>query len=196
MPHKGHSAVYFAALGLGFMFLEVALIQKLTLLLGYPTYSLSVTLSALLVSSGIGSFLSSRWRAKRGRSLAVALAVLAAWVLVATIALPFIIDAGVGGPTWLRIAIAVAFVLPLGLCLGGFMPLGLRTVAALSPRPREYVAWAWAVNGFFSVIASILSTILAMVVGFRWLLLIALAVYVVGALALLRLPEAPEGEPG
>jgi len=61
VPSKAPAGVYFAALGLGFMFLEICLIQKLTLFLGYPTYSLTVTLFALLVSSGAGSLLSDRY---------------------------------------------------------------------------------------------------------------------------------------
>ena len=62
------AAIYFAALGLGFMFFEVSLIQQLTLFLGYPTYSLTVTLFALLVSTGVGSLLSERWLARRNRA--------------------------------------------------------------------------------------------------------------------------------
>jgi MFS family permease len=77
---------------------------------------------------------------------------------------------------------------PLGLCLGIFMPLGLATVTELCDHDREYVAWAWAVNGFFSVISSIASTILAMLIGFNLLLQIALAIYAVAAVTLWRLP--------
>jgi len=190
MPMKGVASVYFAALGLGFMFIEVAVMQKLTLLLGYPTYSLSVTLFGLLLSSGIGSYLSSRHAGPRIRLLVVALVGLSAVVLLAITALPSIIDAVVGQALAVRIFVAMCFIAPAGLCLGVFMPLGLRTVSRLSPRSHEYVAWVWAINGFFSVISSILSTILAMVVGFRVLLLVALGVYLVGAFALSRLPEA------
>ena len=95
----------------------------------------------------------------------------------------------------LRILVAMFIIAPAGLCLGVFMPLGLRTVSRITERSHEYVAWVWAINGFFSVIASILSTILAMVVGFRVLLLLSLGIYLIGALALSRLPEAPPREP-
>ena len=194
MPHKGASAVYFAALGLGFMFIEVAVMQKLTLLLGYPTYALSVTLFGLLLSSGIGSYLSSRYEGSRGRLLGMAIGGLTLVVLVAIVALPSVIDAVVGQALPLRILVAMLIIAPAGLCLGIFMPLGLRAVSRISERSHEYVAWVWAINGFFSVIASILSTILAMIVGFRILLLIALVIYLIGALALSRLPEAPPRE--
>jgi predicted membrane-bound spermidine synthase len=190
MPHKSSALTYFGALGLGFMFIEVALIQKLTLLVGYPTYSLSVTLFALLLSSGAGSLLSARFGQERNRFLFGAVSVLVAVVVLFEVVQPAIVDHFVGSALPVRIAVTVFLVAPIGLCLGSFMPLGLRTVAATTPHAREYVAWAWAVNGFFSVIASILATILAMVIGFRELMLLALLVYVAGAFALARVPES------
>ena len=94
-----------------------------------------------------------------------------------------------GWPLPLRIALTVLLLSPLGLCLGIFMPLGLRTVASLTPHAEEYVAWAWAINGFFSVISSVLTTMLSMSYGFDAVMWISLAVYAVGGLALLRIPE-------
>jgi predicted membrane-bound spermidine synthase len=195
MPKKSVAAVYFASLGVGFMFVEVALIQKLTLLLGYPTYSLSVTLAALLVFSGIGSIQVSRWGANRNRALWVVLAVLGFLILGVQTLLPALIDAVIGYNLAIRIALTVAIVAPIGVCLGAFMPLGLQAlsaVSAVSRFGREYVAWAWAVNGFFSVIASILSTILAMVFGFRWLFAVALLVYAAGVAVMSRFPSGTE----
>jgi len=188
IPYKREAMVYFAALGLGFMFLEVALIQMLTLLLGYPTYSLSVTLFGLLVFSGIGSIWSSRYEMALGRALAGLVATLAVLVGAYLVGLPIAVDWAGGAPLALRIALALLFVSPLGLCLGAFMPIGLRTVASQTEHQREYVAWAWSVNGFFSVIGSILSTLLAMTIGFSWLIALTVAIYTLGALALARIP--------
>ncbi len=190
MPHKGNALVYFSALGLGFMFLEVAFIQKLTLFLGYPTYSLSVTLFAILVFSGLGSLLSGRFASKRNKALLVLFGVLVTLVAIYQFALPGIIDAFVGSSLALRVGLTVLLLAPVSFCLGSFMPMGLTAVSSLSKHSREYVAWAWAVNGFFSVIASILSTILGMVIGFRLLLLLSLVVYAVGVMALLRIPSS------
>ena len=67
----------------------------------------------------------------------------------------------------------------LALCLGMFMPLGLTVVGGLGDHPDEYIAWGWAVNGFFSVIGSSLTTIVSMTVGFDLTLLLGLALYVV-----------------
>jgi MFS family permease len=188
IPHKRFALVYFAALGLGFMFYEVVLIQKLTLFLGYPTRSLSVTLFALLAASGVGSLFAPRLARRRTRSLVCLLAALGALTLLYRFGLSPAISGLVGLPLAARIALALAFLAPLGLCLGAFMPIGLATFAAATEREREAVAWAWAVNGFCSVVASVLATILAMSFGFHAVLALAAAVYAVGVAALLRIP--------
>jgi hypothetical protein len=83
----------------------------------------------------------------------------------------------------------VAFVVlaPLGFLLGMFMPLGLGAVAGLTSHSEEYVAWGWAVNGFASVIGSVLTTIIAMVAGFNAVIGLAMVVYLVALVALRRL---------
>ncbi len=191
LPAKGTSAVYFAALGFGFMFFEVTLIQRLTLFLGYPTYSLTVTLASLLLFTGGGALLSERWTGAPTRAIPPVLGALALLTAFYLFALPAITDGALGWPLAPRVVLAFVMLAPLGLCLGLFMPLGVRTVAAMSPFPREYVAWGWAVNGFASVIASVLTTILAMTFGFRAVLVLALAVYAIALGALRRLSTGP-----
>ena len=99
-----------------------------------------------------------------------------------------IASAWIGAPPVVRIAITIACLAPLGICLGVFMPLGLSTVAGVTQHKAEFVAWAWAVNGFFSVISSILATMLSMTYGFSVVLALAVAIYLVGILALRRIP--------
>jgi hypothetical protein len=188
IPYKGSAAIYFASLGVGFMFLEVSLIQRLTLFLGYPTYSLTVTLFALLMATGAGSLLSERIQAPRNVVLGRLIVCLAVLVVFLLFGLTPLVEFAIGWPLALRVALAVIVLSPLGLCLGAFMPLGLRAVAGLSEHPVEYVAWSWAVNGFFSVISSVLGTILSMTFGFSVVLVVALGCYVVGTLAFLRIP--------
>lgn len=187
LPAKGTSALYFAALGFGFMFFEITLIQRLTLFLGYPTYSLTVTLASLLLFTGVGALLSERRKGSVARTIPYVAAAIAALTLFYLFVLPSITDGALGWPLAARVALAFVFLAPLGLCLGMFMPLGLGTVAGMSAYPREYVAWGWAVNGFASVIGSVLTTILAMTYGFRTVLVLALVVYAIalGALHLL-----------
>jgi hypothetical protein len=189
IPHKGRAAVYFGSLGLGFMFLEVSLIQRLTLLLGYPTYSLTVTLFSLLVATGVGSLLSERFQLPRKALLIRLFAVLVVLVAFFTLGLTPLVEAAIAWPLPARIALAIAVLTPLGLCLGMFMPLGLGAVASLSEYSEEYVAWAWAINGFSSVVASVLTTILSMTFGFSAVMLIALGIYALAGLALSSLPE-------
>lgn len=184
VPHKISVAVYFAALGLGFMFIEVAMIQKLTLLLGYPTYSLTVTLFAILLSSGAGSLLSERWASEPRRLLTRAVGALVVLVFLYYLALGPIVDGGVGFALPVRILMAIAVLAPLGVCLGVFMPTGLRVASTLGDRGDQIVAWCWAVNGFFSVAGSILSTMLSMGIGFGGVMLLGLAVYGLGLAAM------------
>src|SRR5690606_13670329 len=94
-----------------------------------------------------------------------------------------LLSAGLG----VRVLVAVLVLMPLGLCLGTFMPLGLGLVSRLGARGEEHAAWAWAVNGFFSVIGSVLTTILSMAFGFSVVQIGAVAVYAVAVVAFLRL---------
>lgn len=191
LPAKGASGVFFAAIGTGFMFLEVSLIQRLTLLLGYPTYSLTVTLFAILLSTGVGSLLSGRIHAPTARTLWLLIGALVGLGVFYTLALSPLVELFVGSPLPVRVFLAVALVTPLGLCLGVFMPVGLGAVAGLSTYREEYVAWAWAINGFFSVISSLLSSMLSMMIGFTMVMWVAIALYATGTAALARIVSEP-----
>jgi MFS family permease len=191
LPRKRTSAVYFTALGLGFMFFEITLIQRLVLFLGYPTYSLTVTLAAILLSTGVGALLSSRYQHRPRPAARLLLAAVAGLTIFYAFGLPPLTDALLGLPFALRVVVAFAVLAPLGICLGAFMPLGLGTVAGLTRHAREYVAWGWAVNGFASVVGAVLTTILAMALGFGVVLFLALVVYGVAVAALSLLLRAP-----
>jgi SAM-dependent methyltransferase len=191
LPAKARGVVYFAALGLGFMFFEIALLQKLTLFLGYPTYSLTVTLFALLVFSGLGSAATAWYGEARNRALPVLVGILLALTVFYAVGLERVVAAWIGQPLGLRIALAVGVLAPLGLALGAFMPLGLRTVARSTEYTTEYVAWGWAVNGVFSVMGSILATILSMTFGLRDLLWLAALAYVAAGTVLWTIPLGP-----
>ena len=123
------------------------------------------------------------------------LAVVAALTLFYEFALPQILDGSLESTGLeVRVAATVIVLTPLGLCLGMFMPLGLDRVVALTEHGEEYVAWAWAVNGFFSVIGSVLTTILSMALGFRTVQFAALAIYAIAVVAFTRLPR-PVNDP-
>ena len=185
LPRKRRSALYFGAIGFGFIFFEIPLIQRLVLFLGYPTYSLTVTLASLLIFVGVGALLSRRWRERIRRAPWLLFAAIAALTAYYLFGLPPTTDVLLHLPFAARVPIAFGILAPLGVCLGMFMPLGLGAVASLSPYSREYVAWSWAVNGFASVAGSVLATILAMTYGFGVVMIVALIMYAF-ALASLR----------
>jgi hypothetical protein len=194
LPRKGRSAAYFSLLGLGFIFFEVTLIQRLVLFLGYPTYSLTVTLMSILVFTGIGAYLSERVKDRARRVLPVLVGAITALTLFYLVGLTPLTDAAQVWPLTARILLALAVLAPLGLCLGMFMPLGIGAVARLTEASRVYVAWGWAVNGFASVIGAVLATILAMTFGFGVVLVLALVAYLAAMVALvglLRVDAAP-----
>ena len=187
LPRKGTSALYFAALGFGFMFFEITLIQRLILFLGYPTYSLTVTLASLLIFTGVGALLSARLKAMPHRIVTVLAPVVVALGVVYLVVLPRVTDGLLTTPLGVRVLVAFVMLAPLGVTLGMFMPLGLGAVSQLTRHGEEYVAWGWAVNGFASVIGSVLTTVFAMIVGFRVVLLLSVVVYLVALLLLRRL---------
>ncbi len=194
LPGKGISAVYFSALGLGFMFYEITMIQRLVRFLGYPTYSLTVTLASILVFTGIGALVSKRF-AGRSWLMPLLLAVLAVITIFYEFGLDNLTDSLLDQSLFIRVVVSLVVLAPLGLCLGMFMPLGLSLVAKLSPHADEYIAWSWAINGFFSVIGSVLTTILSMSYGFNTVQFLALGVYVVAALAFTRIAAVARRNP-
>ncbi len=192
LPAKGASGVYFAALGLGFMFFEITMIQRLVLFLGYPTYSLTVTLASILVFTGIGALASRPLAAWRRSPLPLILGALACLTVFYRFGLDPLTESLLSSSLGVRVLVAVLLLAPLGLCLGMFMPLGLATVSRLTDHGDAYAAWGWAINGFFSVIGSVLTTILSMSFGFRTVQLAALAIYAVAVLAFVALRRSAD----
>jgi hypothetical protein len=187
LPGKRTSFLYFACLGLGFMFLEITLIQRLTRFLGYPTYSLTVTIASILISTGLGALASKRLAERFANPMPFVYLGVVLLVIFYQFGFDQVEDALLTTPLSFRIFVAFLVCAPLGFCLGMFMPLGLTRVGTLPEHGDEYVAWAWAVNGFFSVIGSVLTTILAMEFGFRAVQLGALVVYAIAVLTYQRL---------
>jgi hypothetical protein len=114
--------------------------------------------------------------------------VIVVMTLLYQFALDPVIEHCIGFGLPVRIALAVLFMAPLGFCLGAFMPLGIGTIAVASGGSKEFIAWGWAVNGFFSVISSVLTTILSMTIGFQLVQLAAVLIYAIGVFALTRIP--------
>ena len=185
VPRAARFGVYFAAIGLGFLAIEMALLQKFGLFLGHPNYALSVVLASLLLASGLGSLFSARitgWL-RRQRFVAYLLSFL---VLLELLALYPRLPGLVGAPFAARVILVCLLVAPLGLCLGTFFPSALERLKQDSP---AFVPWAWGLNGIFSVVAPVISVAISMTWGIEALLLSALPFYLAAALAF------PDAEP-
>jgi spermidine synthase len=179
-PATRRYGVFFAATGLGYLAIEIALLQKFGLFLGHPNLALSVVLAALLISTGLGSLLSERIVAALGNLRFVAY-LLSALILVEYLLVMPRLPGLITLPFSLRVLIVTALVAPPGLCLGTFFPSALESLKSTAP---SYAPWAWGLNGIFSVLSPVLSVAVSMTWGMGALLLAAIPVYLAAALAL------------
>lgn len=181
---------YFFCLGLGYLFVEIPLMQHFILFLGQPTYAIAAVLGTLLLASGLGSMTvrdgnkgtgGQRSRGERGqgakgmgetplRSLSrhsQMMAILLTLIAVYPLLLPGIFHATLGHPLPVRVLVTVALLFPPGFLMGRPFPSGITLVRH---RAAWLIPWVWAVNGFASVVASVLAAILAASWGFSWVL--------------------------
>jgi spermidine synthase len=166
---------YFFALGLAFLFVEIAFIQKFVLILHHPVYAVTTVIAGFLLAAGAGSYFFGRIRHINPQHQ-----VLAAVILMSVLSAVYMSSYGaisaflLAQSDWLRYLLAILMILPLGFCMGVPFP------AAMSMLGREHdemIPWAWGINGFASVISPILATLVAMEFGFRILLSLALLLY-------------------
>jgi len=165
--------IYFSALGLGFLFIEIPLMQKFILFLDEPTYAFAIVLFTIFVCSGLGSLLSTRL-AKRLPQIILCLSLLA---FLYPLLLSYLFEALLGQSLLLRLLAALGALAPLSFLMGIPFPSGIRIMGTLSP---NLVPWAWGINGCVSVVSSILSLMLALSVGFSWVLVAAGSAYLAG----------------
>ena len=165
--------LYFGAIGLAFMLIEIGQLERLTLFLGHPIYGLSVVLFVLLGSSSLGSWCSGKLRS---------------WLWMLPVVLGALIWLGpwatrefAAASTPVRIGLSVSMLFPLGFFMGMAFPVGMQQAGAYREPPT---AWYWGINGALSVISSVLAMIIAVFWGIRAVLLTGLSVYVF-ALAML-----------
>lgn len=168
--------LYFAALGLGFLFIEIAFMQKFTLFLHHPLYSIAVVLAAFLLFAGLGSNTSKHWQSKWGYNKTIRITVIGISTLgfIYLLLLDNVISLGIGLPTLLKIIITVIFIAPLAFCMGIPFPLAL---GFLSKHHPSLIPWAWGVNGCASVISAVLAMLLAIHLGFNAVIICAMLLY-------------------
>jgi hypothetical protein len=193
-PHRGHVRpflVYFASLGVGFIAIEIVMMQKLTLFLGHPLYSVTVTLFSMLLFTGIGSLVSGRWFHANPKLAWVVPAGLTATVGAFALVSPRFVSTFIGLELPARIALTVAILAPIGVLLGVPFAYGIRLLDRLNP---TLIPWAWAVNGCCTVIGSILTVVLSMNFGFNFVLAAALLLYLAAFLAISSLAPVRPGD--
>jgi predicted membrane-bound spermidine synthase len=169
--------LYFSLIGMGFMLIEIGLLQRMSIFLGHPVYSLSVLLSTLILSTGLGSFLSEKLPLhSKARLISWGVAIGAY-----AFSLPFLLGpmfaAVSAAELGTRIALCVAFIAPAGILLGFGFPTGMRLVSAIDPKPTP---WFWGINGAAGVLASIVAVAVSLAFGIG-------ATLVLGALCYLSL---------
>ncbi|MSP55702.1 MAG: hypothetical protein EXR69_08895 [Myxococcales bacterium] len=173
----GAALAYVACLGYGYLAVETVLIHALVLFVGHPTYAITVVVLAMLVSSGVGSIVAERVPFAKLR-----------WVLIAVVALgaiqaflvpPMLHAVALTWPLVARCVVTGVLLLPLGFVMGMPFPMGMRALPDLA---RPLVPWAWAINGWMSVVASLGTVLVARMWGYSFGFGVALGAYAVAAM--------------
>ena len=173
---------YFIFIGVSYILIEIALIQKFILFLGHPTYSLTIIVFSLLITSGIGSYFSKRFLARSDSRLIGLLISVSVLVAVMAFNLVWLLRTAIVWPFWSKVVLSVLIVAPAGFAMGMPFPTGLRRLETQSPL---YVKWAWSLNAAASVLGSVGAILLAIYLGLRATLLIGGLTYLGACLVIL-----------
>lgn len=195
---------YFGALGLAFMMVEIPTMQKLTVYLGQPIYSLAVVLFSLLLFSGLGSWWSGRWRSGQiGANMRYVFPVLIVFLMIHAAFSSAVLERTLQMELAARLLVAVLLLSVLGFMMGIPFPVGIRHIGRLKP---SVVPWLWGINGVTSVLGSALATALSIHIGFQLTLAVAALAYAAAALLFLNMirsaaadslePSLPAGTDG
>jgi len=166
--------LYFSALGLGFLFIEILLIEKVSYLLNDSTSAFAVVLAGMLIFSGLGSYLCVLTGPDSRRTVRRAAVVIVVWCLLAWLTLDGVVEVILGWPHLLKILAVLVLLAPVSIALGMPFPLGL---GLLRGDRATLLPWAWSLNGAFSVISTPLATLVAVSMGYASLLLGAVVLY-------------------
>ena len=144
-------SAYFLLIGFGFMFVEIGLIQRISVYLGHPVYGLAIGLFGIIISTGIGSLLSARVSLLRGERLLAWTTLLAIYIATLHYWFPLLIGAFASEALPMRALVCLSAIAPSGVLIGFGFPTGMSIVNGIDPRPTP---WFWAVNGAAGVLAS------------------------------------------
>ncbi|MFH1312229.1 MAG: hypothetical protein ABIJ00_03300 [Candidatus Eisenbacteria bacterium] len=167
-------AAYFCLIGAGFMFVEIALIQRLSVFLGHPIYALAILLFTIIASAGAGSMLSERLPLTRRPWVFVYPVMIGLAVTAVRFILPAMASHMVSSPMASRIPATVALLIPLGVLMGFAFPTGMRLVRTAK---ASQTPWYWALNGVFSVLSSAIAVFVSIYFGISTSLMIGMVCY-------------------
>ncbi len=179
---------YFAGLGLGFILLEIVYMQKFILYLGHPSYSITFILFSLLISAGIGSFVSGYLANKYGfkKILKYAFPIIIIIILASIFLLNILIENTIHLPSGIKFLFSFIFIFILGLFLGMPFPAGIHLVGQ---KEKSLVAWAWGINSYATVLGSIAALIIAITFSFNIVMAVAAVCYFMSFLASSKLSK-------
>ena len=177
----GRVFIYFGALGLAFLLIEIAFIQKLTLFLHHPLYAVAVSLAAFLLFAGLGSRWSSRLMGKSdNKGIRIVVGMLAILSVLYLLGLDLVFGQLIHLPDSARIIISIIIVAPLAFFLGMPFPMGMTRLTEFAP---QWLPWAWGINGCASVISAVLATLIAIHYGYNTVIVIAVLLYLIAMLS-------------
>jgi len=197
LERAGLGVLYVAGLGYGYLAVETVLIHALVLFVGHPTYAVTIVILAMLLMSGIGSEWAGRLADRSPERLLGRLRVVLAGIIVlgliqAFVLPPLLYANAQGAPVPVRLLLTFVALAPLGLLMGMPFPMALRL---LRPEAAALVPWAWAINGWMSVMASLLTVTLSRMYGYKASFGLALAAYLVALLVAGSLPKIRRSSP-
>lgn len=166
--------LYFSGIGIGFMMIEIYLIQKFILFLSHPIYSVSIVISSILFFAGIGSLLSAKFSSYKLFSIRLVVLMLLIMLGIYYVAIPVIYEFFIHLPLAIKYIISFLIIAPLAFCMGMFFPLGIE---ALSKNNENLIPWAWGINGCLSVLSAVLAPIISIELGLKYLLLFSSIAY-------------------
>jgi spermidine synthase len=184
IPGRNRFLLYFLGLGLAFMFVEILLMQRFTLFLGQPIYSLALVLFSLLVFAGLGSYVTRGLAFSRTRTILTTFGLLALTLVATYLATGPLFRSMIKQDIWVRVVLSVALLAPPSFLMGFPFPLAVRLADRIA---QPMVPWGWAVNGYASVVGSFLSVLLGLSLGFTKVYFIAIVIYGLSGLLLLSL---------
>ena len=187
--NKFSSLLYFSCLGTGFIIIEFVFIQLFMHLIGSPLYTYSIVLFTMLLGAGIGSITSNHWKITPDFRWFVPFIGIFSAMFFILVVYPIVQDTFLADSLLTRITATILFISPVSFFLGMPFPLG---ILSLEQQPKGSIAWAWGMNGLFTVIGGLLGTVSTIEWGFRMTLWIACAIYVLAFLIFSRIRSALE----